>query len=231
MQTAREFLSTFESFCYDRAGASPADVGIVNAAVYEALLSARASLIRAEKDRTSVNEYVLQNIGCLEMEEVTTEECPCAPPSGCTWFRTVRPIPLPVDELHSVTSIGGNLQKLKHYTFRAWHLIKFSLYARSEAERTRGYYSIKNNYLYLTSPHVKAVSISGIFYDPVETQRHPQCGKPFSTCSPFLDYSIYVDPSHTEALLANTYQLIRGLMGQTPFDNKNDGKGATTVEA
>lgn len=229
--TARQVLATFENFVSDVSGLPISDTGWFNAAIYESFLSARATLVRAEheKDSAASNKYVLQNLGCLELEEVRTEECPCAPPSGCTWFRTTLPIPLPIGELHSVTSIGGNLQKLKHYTYRDWHTIKFSLQARNEAERTRGYYTIKNSYIYLASPKVHAVSISGVFYDPVETQRHPQCGVS-STCQPFLDYPIYIDPAHYQALLISTYQLISGMKAKAPLDTKNNAQQAVTSE-
>lgn len=229
--TVREFLANFENWCIDLTGAPPADNGYYSGAIYESFLSARATLVQAEqiKDLSSLNKFVVQNVGCIKLQEVRVEECPCAPPSGCTWFRTEIPIPLPIGDLHSVTSIGGNLEELQHFTYRPWHTIKFSLNARNPAERTRGYYTVKNNYLYVVSSQIKAVSLSGVFFDPVETQRHPQC-EPFSDCLPFLDFPIYIDPAHLQTIVISTFQLISGMRANAPLDTRNNFQPAAGIE-
>lgn len=211
-----------------------ADTGFISAAIYEQFLMSRATVITEDlkKDPLTVNKFVQQTLPCLELEELSVEsECPCAPPSGCTWFRTTLPIPTPLVELISVTGIGGNLSELIHYTYRDWEKVKFSLQSRIPAERNRAYYTIRNNYLYLLgNTHVKSVAISGVFYDPVETQRHPLCGEVFSDCKPFLDYPLYVDPSRYQQMLLLTFQSIGGMRSTAAFDSTNNTQPPTTIE-
>lgn len=229
--TTRKVIGQFHNWCLDLSGLPVSDHGWWGGAIYDQFLASRATDILEEKikDPTSPNKFVQQTIGCVLLEEARVEECPCAPPSGCTWYRTKLTIPIPIGDLISVTSIGGNLEHLEHFTYRDWVAIKYSLNARVEAERYRGYYCIRNNYLYVISKKkVNAVAISGTFYDPVEVQRTNCQGTDY--CFPFLDYSLFIDPGKYQKLLASTRQLIGGMAGKLPHDTSNNGQPPQGLE-
>lgn len=231
--TGRDVKDTFESWCVDKTGLGPSDHGYFPAAVFEQYLAARAIdiLETLTKEATDINKSTQQTLGCLALEEVPVEDCPCAPPSGCTWRRTELPTPAVIGQILAVTAIGGNLELLQHFTYRDWDKVKFSLQSRIKAERTRGYYCIRNNYIYVVTPlPLKAIAVSAIFYDPVETQRYPQCGKPAEVCEPFLDYPLYIDPAKHQKLIATTFQVIAGLRGDAPLDTTNNAQPAVVPE-
>lgn len=232
--TAREFLAQFENWSQDKAGVPSADAGWFAGAVYDQFLAARAMDIRADqaRDPRNPNPFTQQVMGCLLLEEVPVEECPCAPPSGCTWLRTTLPLPTPIGELQAVTGIGGNLERLEHYSYRDWATVKYSLTARLPAERTRGYYTLRNNFLYIVTPHItrKTVAVTGVFYDPVEVQRGYQCDGSVDLCTPFLDFPVFIEPDKIQKLLATTYQLIVGMSNAAPLDTTNNAVPAVGAE-
>lgn len=228
-KTTREVIAQYESWSSDLTGLSVADAEWFPAAIYEQFIAARATDILEEllKDASTPNKFVQQTIGCVALERVRVEECPCAPPSGCTWLRTTLPIPVVIGDIISVSGIGGNLEMLQSYTYRDWQTVKFSLESRLPAERTRGYFCIRNNYLYViqkTSPTLKALAIAALFYDPVEVQRFPQCSLTFDRCKPFLDYPLYIDPAKYQKLLASTFQLATGMKRGALLDTTNNAQ-------
>lgn len=230
--SSRDVVGVFNSWSKDPTGMSVSDSGWFAGAVFEQFLAARAMDISEDMklDKSTVNKFTQQYLGCEELEEVPTESCPCPPPSECTW-RVTKELPIPIGQLISVTGLGGNLEELETYTYRDWYAIKYSLNAIIEAERGRGYYTIKNGQLYLYGrDNLKAVAISGVFYDPVETARRPSCGEVFSDCEPFLDYNLYIDPAKYQKLLANTFQLIKGFQGGALLDTTPNSQPPTQHE-
>lgn len=224
--TPRQVLSFVESNLGDLSGLTSADGSFWGASIYSSFLASRATDILEElrRDDSTIKKSTQQTIGCLAMEEAPVEECPCAPPSGCTWFKSKLPLPQYIGDLLSVTAIGGNLKELEHFTYRDWTSVKFSLQSRIKAERERGYYAIRNNYLYIITKGVKVVSVSGLFYDPPEVQRFPNCGETTDYCSPFLDFSLCIDPAKYQKLLAMTAQFVQGMRGQAPLDTTNNAQ-------
>lgn len=224
--TLRQVSSDLQIWLSDLTGLPSSEGDFWGAALHSQFLASRATDILEElrRDDSTIKKSTQQTIGCIAMEEAPVEECPCAPPSGCTWFKSVLPIPQYIGDLLSVTAIGGNLGQLEHYTYRDWTSVKYSLKSRVKAERERGYYCIRNNHLFIISRGVKVVSVSGLFYDPPEVQRFPNCGGTTDYCSPFLDFPLYIDPAKYQKLLAMTAQVIQGLRGQAPLDTTNNAQ-------
>ncbi len=227
-------LAQFENWAQDATGLSAADNGWFPASIYEQFLASRATDILEvlTKEKSTVNKFVQQTLGCIEFEETPVEECPCAPPSGCTWFKSSRPLPNIIGDMIAVTAIGGNLEKLEHYTYCDWQAVKFRLNSRIPAERTRGYYCIRNHHIYiLVKSKIRALSIAAIFYDPVEAQRYPLCGQVPSRCNSFVDdYDLYIDPGKYQKLLATTFQLITGMRNGAVLDTTNNAQPAVAKE-
>lgn len=230
--TAREILSHFDA-PQDLAGTPVDETGWLAAAVYEKVLVSRAAAITEEIQATphEVSLWSEQTIGCIEMEEVPIEECPCAPPSGCKWFRTIIDVPEPIGDFKAVSGIGGNLGKLKSYSYRDWTAIKYSQAARLEAERSLSYYTKKNKRIYIAGEgHGEPISITGIFFDPIEVQRLPACGGKVNDCKPFLDYEMYIDPTILNSVLGATVKSLVGERSVAKFDNTNNANPPTGIE-
>lgn len=231
--TVNEMLSQFENWSQDKSGLSAADNGWFPGAIYGQFLAARASDILEEwrRDPTTVNKFVQQTIGCIEFEEVRVEECPCAPPSGCTWYRSTLPVPSIIGEVIALTAIGGNLQKLQHFQYTDWTDVKWRLMSRIPAERTLGRYCLRNDYVYIIQANkIRAAAMAAMFYDPVEVQRFPVCGKAPDRCNSFIEYGLFIDPGKYQKLIATTYQAMVGLGARGLFDATNNAQPAVAVE-
>lgn len=217
----RYLLSQFDS-AQDDAGIPVTDTGWYYADLYVKLLATRAALYTKlhDMDPYTVNKYMQQTLGCVELNEAYLHECPCAPPPKCTWF--VGNIPTPIGPLLSVNGVGMNLHSIPHYTYCEWTNFKYVLKSRNIAERERGYYTEKNGKLYIISPnHEKVISVSGVWYDPVEAQRSFGCDAK-GNCAPFLDFDFYIPPEYAQMVVAATMDVQMGLKKVARFDVKND---------
>jgi hypothetical protein len=231
LETLREFVAPLESLPQDKSMSPPSEGAWLLSAIYDQILLVRSAAIQEIEDPFGTAKFSEQTIGCLEMEEVPTEECPCAPPSGCKWFRTILDVPEPILDYKAVTSIGGNLGNLTIYTYRDWYQIQFSLHARLEAERERPYYTKKNRKIYVAGKgHGEPISVTSIFYDPIEVQRLPLCGGIIDDCKPFLDYPIYIDPSLKNAIIGGVVKQMIGFRSPAGHDTTTNAQPAHGIE-
>lgn len=230
MITAREVLAAFESWPQDISSA-PTSEGWLLGAMYDQVLLARAAVIVETDDPFGTAKWAEQTIGCFLMEEVPIEECPCAPPSGCKWFRTIIDVPEPVIDYKAVTGIGGSLADLTIYTYKDWYSIQYAFHARLEAERERSYYTKKNKRIYVAGKgHGEPLSITSIFYDPIEVQRLPTCGETLDDCKPFLDYPIYIDPTLKTAIIGGAIRNMIGMRSPAGHDTTTNAQPAHGIE-
>lgn len=221
--TPRYLTGLLELWPQDEAGSPVVDTGWFSAGMFVNILAARAALAGHLKktDPSQISKYMEYTMGCVRLEEERVENCPCAPPSGCTWFAA--DIPTPIGDITSVAGIGGNLKQLKNYTYRDWKQMKFTLEAIIPAERERGYYTERNNRLFLISKgHEEFVSVAANWYDPVEVQRWPSCNT-VDPCKPFMDYNLYIPSEYADAVLKAAFEVMTGMRRIAKFDSKNDG--------
>jgi hypothetical protein len=223
--TPRRLLNQFD-WLQDQSGVPVTDTGWFYAQIYDELLMSRSAaafqLMKTDPEHPPVD--MIQTLGCVELTEAAVEECPCAPPSGCTWWKTDI-LPPPVGEYHSVTGIGGNLEQLTHYQYRDWTQVKYSLNSRIEAERFRPYYTRRNNRVYVIQrQQVQRIAISSIFYDPVEVQRYRQCAGEAEPCRPFMDYDFYISPELEQIVVSAAAAAITGFRNVAPSDTSNNAR-------
>jgi hypothetical protein len=221
--TVREALAQLD-WPQDLSGVPVEDTGWLLASTYEQLLIVRAAFIESErKQDPAAAKWAEQTIGCLQMEEVPTEECPCLPPSGCKWFRTIQDVPEPIGDYTMITGVGGNLSNLTIYTYRPWNQIQYAFHSRIEAERTRSYWTKKNRKIYIAGQgHGEPIAVTGPFYDPPEIQRFPTCGEKVNDCKPFLDYNIYIDSASLNPILGGVVKNIVTMRSPSGYDNTNN---------
>ena len=148
--------------------------------IYNTLLGFRSRLlIQKINKRQPVSQWVYQTLNCVELVKAKPYECPCLPPVGCTIMKTKYPLPQPLTGLmeghmiQSVTSLDGSVI----YSETTWEQKKYKKGSKYTADKPDFY--IRDGYLFITTKKgPKAITITGLFQDPLEVYAYPSiCGK------------------------------------------------------
>ena len=204
--------------------------------IYSKILTARARLITQKVNkRQKVSQWNFQTLNCVELIKAEPYECPCLPAIGCVILRTKEPLPNPLTGLNdghmlqSVTSLEGSII----FSETNWVDKKYKKGNKYTANKPD--YFIRNNYLYITTKKgPKAISITGLFEDPLEAESYPGiCGTgegcrestPQDDCpdcvSP-LDKSLPIDKDMIGTLVEITAQELISMFSQGREDLSND---------
>lgn len=174
--TYRQVVDNWKHFVVDRSGFESRSSGWSDKALLEQFLILRSTIIRQNLIAGfSIGEQSIQNLPCIQLDEAPISSCPCAPSSGCTWYKSVKPIPKYL-KLLSVNDIEGNTT----FSYVEWDKIKFrTKYSRSKSKE-KAYYTIRTvdaeSYLYImTDKMLKLVSLTAIFEDPYCAIEFPKC--------------------------------------------------------
>jgi len=143
--------------------------------IYNVLLSVRATLITQKANkRQHVSQWNYQTLNCVELIKAEPYECPCLPAVGCVILRTKHPLPQPLTGLmgghmlQSVTSLEGSII----FSETTWEAKKYKKGSKFTSNKPD--YFIRDNYLYITTKKgPKAISITGLFDDPLEADKYP----------------------------------------------------------
>lgn len=172
------------------------------------LKAARARLIKEKLKREELSKFNYQTIPCIQLESVDQSECPCAPKSGCTFLRTVEPIPKAL-AIISVTSLLGNIS----YNYVGWDKMRYKTVGRFAAAQNKPYYTIKDvgdgAHLYLyNSKHQKKISVTAIFEDPLDVQCFPDENGNVNCCDDPWEQEFLIDAD----LVSTMFDLAMGSM-------------------
>lgn len=187
--------------------------------VYFWIHEVRAMMIsQAIAKRQSITDTWVQEISCVEMQQVDESEC-CLVNTGCMVLRSKEQLPRTIETvadnsiIRVVTSAGQIISKSNAFE------IKYNNYNRYTADKTQWF--LKNGYLYvLNDKFMKYINIYGLFEDPSELANYTSCtGK---TC-----FNVD-DPYPVSNKMANdiTNYIIKTKVVpflKFPQDNANDG--------
>lgn len=155
-------------------GVQSDDTRLSSRHIYNKLLSGRARLfVQKINKRQSISRWNLQTLHCVELIKAMPYECPCLPPVGCVILRTKEKLPATLTGLNghfitSVTSLEGSIT----YSETTWESKKYK--AGSKYTANKPDYFIRDGYLYLTTKKgPKAITLSGLFNDPIEADTFP----------------------------------------------------------
>lgn len=229
--TYREAISGFRSLIADRTGFISDQNPWSNRLILKHLVEYRSRII-AENERKKGRELSkqdLQTIPCVPLIKVDDHECPCAPPSGCYFLRTKYPVPKPVTDYASVTSIHGQI----NYAYVEWNKIRYKLNSRLKGQTKAPYYTIKNsgegNHLYLLNDtHKKFITVTGIFYDPLELVYYPDCSGEVNDCKAPLDQEFIIDPDLLTVVYERCLQALLPARANTGVDILNNDQDETS---
>jgi hypothetical protein len=176
-------------------GAQSSDSRLMSRQIYNKMLSTRSLLIFNKiNKRQFMSKWNYNILPCVELIEVTGNECPCIPAPGCRILRSKHKLPKPLNSINgyildSVMSINGAI--IFHevtYIQKNWRTADKYTSAKPD-------YFIKDDYLYITSTRkLKAVTVIGLFADPLEAEPYPSfCDKDTEE-----DTSCPANPKETE---------------------------------
>lgn len=238
LTSIRDSVDSFRHFLEDRTGRLHRQLAYPPKLIYYFLnmFTAAVNLEYKRKKGVEDNNLVL-TIPCVSLIDVDIVECPCAPKKGCSFYKSIHPLPRLVDgKPISVTSADGFVS----YDYLEWFDFKDKLNSRLYPDTVRPYYTLKiiNNqqhiYLYSSDKvsNPKAASISGIFEDPIEVAYFPTCDdtpRPF--CNP-LDEPFMINKELEPRVFELTFNALSKFKGVSTgsdiLNNSNNDQAAQT---
>lgn len=197
------------------------DIRLVEAEIHKK----RARFLRNELNRNrTIDPFIIQDLGCVEMEIVDRAEC-CDITINCSILRSTLQIPSTI-ELHNDTMLWVNpVDRLeKPFSLIDYQAAKFIGGHRFTSRQI--YAFILNNYLYLVSEddthaQITHVSIRGVFENPEDAAKFINCSDG-SSC--FTGDSVYpLKAWMADAVETEVYNTLLSKI-KLPKDGSNDSK-------
>lgn len=218
IDTIREAIEAFRLYVEDRTG-KPSQIYSYSPKWIYYLFRMNRPYVQKLTKTESVNDNKVLTISCAELEEVPIIDCPCAPHDGCMWFKTKHPIPKFTNATPlAVTTVNHKYQ----FDYRRWFDFPDIMRARFGFDKTRPYYTIKNQnnkvhlYVYANAEicgekldQLQAISLAGTFEDALEVAMFPICDSDFNirSCTP-MDEEFVIEPELIMPLFEATYKMI-----------------------
>lgn len=201
--------------------------------IYSILRNIRAELLKQKANKSNyLNTFNYQTLACLSLEVVQgLDDCDCLPDGvGCQYARTTSPIPEILSNrdrllVRSVRDSVGNI--IDQTTYETNY---YDTYSKIKKDRTR--YFIHNGYLYITpnNTDLSKVSITALFFDPVDLATIPTCEDSAVNCFEPLKQPFPMEKDLSSALFKMTYDEIFTYAMRVPKDETNDAQSGVPVE-
>lgn len=209
-------------------GAQSQSSRLMSRHIYSKMLSTRSLLIFNKiNKRQFLSKWNYTILPCVKLIAVPENECPCLVAPGCTILRSEHKLPKPSNSINdyiidSVMSIDGAI--VFHeitYLRKNWRVDDKYTSAKPD-------YFIKDGYLYITSTRkLKAVTVIGIFSDPIEAENFPSyCDESESktpSCSTHpIEIEFPIDEELINSLIELTVQELSVGFALGEEDRRND---------
>ena len=208
-------------------GVASDDSRLSNRLIYNKMLTVRSRLIVEQaKKKQRISRWNYQTISCIELIKVSTADCPCIPPPGCSIVRSKFKLPKPLTDLSS--SLIGSVMtidrgiKLNEITINAVNASKGNKFAKASIN-----YFIEGGYLYVSTPtNISFIKILGIFEDPIKAnQFETYCPNVQGKCLDYMEEEFPVDEDMIDVLVQLTVEEVVSVFSQGRQDDRNDGVG------
>ena len=97
ISTIRSVVDAFRIFAEDRSGKPTDDFAYPPKLIYYLIRNYRNAIVADDmkkKVRTGEDVSLILTLPCVKVREIDQiSECPCAPPKGCTFYKSVLPMP------------------------------------------------------------------------------------------------------------------------------------------
>jgi len=231
--TIRDAVEAFSMYIDNRTGGLSDDFTFPAKLVYYYLNMYRLRVEAEDKrfnEEYDVNPAELITIPCVELCEIDIIECPCAPAKGCTFFKSVHPLPKISGGMPKAVATldGGEL-----FNYVPWYQFSSKVNSRHKSVSKGFYYTFKTidneTYLYVYRSccfdNLQAVAVSAKFQDPLEVLCFPICGEERQVCSP-LDELFIIDQEIQSRVFELTFQTLVSFKNSNPeseiINNDND---------
>jgi hypothetical protein len=205
-----------------RAGGITDDERLSSRAVKDWVNSYRAILVKRDLDKgKSISGNIVQDLGCVEMVAVDEAEC-CQVKSGCYIFKSVLPIPKPL-ELNSKDALTfvGDVNKRRGWETTSQVGSYWDQYNKYTSDIEKYYYF--NEHIYVTNmDFLKFINIQGVFEDPTQAATFSKCsGEPCYTDNSEYPISRWMAPVIMDMVMKSELNLYLS----TSSDQDNDASG------
>jgi hypothetical protein len=203
---------------------------------YTDLINEQRSLwLRNEYNKNrSIDPYVVQTLGCVELEPVNPIDCCITVPTGCKVLRTVRPIPNTIEFFYTkgVVSVGSPDIVKARLSLIDYARIAFIGHGRTTSKTV--YAFLYDGYMYLISKSpeylmTKYITIRGIFEDPttlgefINCETNQTCWKPSDPYPLNMWMWSYIKPYILQQLMQ------KGIIQLDDANNAQDNKSQQTA--
>lgn len=235
ISTIRSVVDAFRIFAEDRSGKPTDDFAYPPKLIYYLIRNYRNAIVADDmkkKVRTGEDVSLILTLPCVKVRELDQiSECPCAPPKGCTFYKSVFPMPRMIGGLPiSVTSIDGYVK----YDYVSWSQFKEKTTSRVAAQNREPKYTIRTIhnkvYLYVYSSEKvvdpELIAITAYPKDPLEFYQFPKCDETISLlCNP-LDEEFLIESELEirifEAVMKGLQGYKQVATGSDPLNNDNN---------
>jgi len=216
--TNREIIDLFKRPYGDKTGTEPSTFPWSDEAILDYLLNIRAFYI---KDLIKKGTYISpQNFLtiCFNLEEVDVNDCPCAPPSGCTWKKTIKKLPASLTPPRVYTLDGTD-----EFSFIEWNKVASKKDSRIPSIKSNTFfYTVKNEYLYLPlDPFLEALSATAVYTNNYEALINSCQVTESILCKPF-DAEFGPDLDTNQAILERAWRVLPSVRGMAALDILNN---------
>jgi hypothetical protein len=172
MATQREIIFTIKSIL--RGGLLTDDDRITDRQVAFMIDNTRATLLRQQYNKgQNLSDNNIQTIPCMEVTQTDTSFMPDMP-AGCQVYKTVLPIPKPVESKGKdlITGITGPNLGAVTYEYVPYARLPYATFTRFK----RPLVTLFNSHLYfINSGFMMNVAVSGVFEQPNQLAEYNNC--------------------------------------------------------
>ncbi len=193
--------------------------------IYNKMLTVRVKLINQKASKKQkINQWNYQTIPCAELIKAPLYECECLPLIDCNKvLKTKQRLPKPLTNfnnhlIQSVTSLDGSII----FSEISWQQKTYKSGNKYTSKKPD--YYIKDNFLYITDENeIKAITITGIFEDPLEADKYPNfCDKENDDCLSPLERVFPMDYDQIDTLVEIAVNELIILFSQNKEDLTNN---------
>lgn len=232
----RNIIDAFKHFLEDGGGRASRVIAYPPKYMYY-LINMYNNRLTAEFNKMNNGSDISTNrtLTCVDFEEIDVVECPCAPYKGCTFYKSLYPIPEIVGIFPtSVTTVDGSIS----YDYVDWYNIETKVKSRLAPERVGSYYTFKtigdDMHLYLySSDKVKdpqKASITANFYNSLDVLAFPICGIVPVVCDP-METPFVINSEIRTRVFESTLMALTNSKIVTPYSDvlNNDNNESQTI--
>lgn len=215
--TYKEVIDTYLHPLADKSGFRSVNYPWSDEFLIKYLLIARTTVLKEKIDLGIEIPKENYQTFCLELQEASKADCPCAAPKNCVWMKSINKVPRYIKDI-LVTNINGDYI----YSYESWQSLERSYKSRVPSVRESKLYTIKNGHIILPMEiFIKNITVTGLFEDPYLALISSCNSTPATQCNP-LSAGWATDLDTTNVVLTRVSQILPNLRNTGGIDILNN---------